>query len=237
MGDGFGDDGGDRSRVIDLAATYRVDPRDDATLRPAAPPPAPASAPPLPAAKGAALDTPLRTLTDAFTLWGKAIHDGVEQHIAPIMRRIDDTARVAENAERAASLAQLAVRNVPQRLDAAEATVVEAAGKAHTARGEVAGILNDRLPVLQDGLDRQRNDLGRHDALLADLSARLDRREIEAHSQSVELARLRASTTALAARLRRRTILGMAAVVLLAAAAVWLAWPQIATLAGLAAGH
>ncbi len=247
MGDGFDNGGADRPRVIDvlpskLAATYaaRTEPRDDGP----APPPAPApvrapgftAAPLAPATNGAALETPLRTLADAFTLWGKSIHDGVEQHVAPLMRRIDETARVAENAERAATVAQIAVRNVPQRLEAAEATVVEAAGKAHTARGEVAGILNDRLPSLQDNLDRQRGDLGRHEHVLADLADRLDRREVEAHAQSVELARLRAANATLAAKLRRRTVLGVLAVLALAAAAVWLAWPAIAKLVGIAAG-
>jgi hypothetical protein len=241
MGDGFDNDGGDRPRVIDLAATYvaRMDPGDDGTEPPVAPSRAPTltAAPLAPAAKGAALETPLRTLTDAFTLWGKAIHDGVEQHISPLMRRIDETAQVAENAERAAAVAQLAVRNVPQRLEAAEATVVEAAGKAHTARGEVAGILNDRLPALQDNLERQRGDLGRLDGLFADLADRIERREVEAHAQSVELARQRAATAALAAKLRHRTVAGVVAVLALTAAAMWLAWPHIAKLAGIAAGQ
>jgi hypothetical protein len=167
----------------------------------------------------AALDEPLRTLTDGLALFGRAINDAAAQHVQALAGHVDDLARRAADANAAAVAAQGGVRDMAQRVQGAEATAADAAQQAREARGHLQEIT--RL------LTEHASHADRIDAAFAAHTERLARLEAGAETGAMKIAGLIAANGALRQRAGRLRTFVILAFLALAALAAWTFWPEV----------
>jgi hypothetical protein len=177
----------------------------------------------------AALDEPLRTLTDGLALFGRAINDAAAQHVQALARHVDDLARRAADANAAATAAQGGVRDVAQRVQGAEATAADAAQQAREARGHLQEIT--RL------LTEHASHADRIDAAFAAHTERLARLEAGAETGAMKIAGLIAANGALRQRAGRLRTFVILAFLALAALAAWTFWPEVTKVVALLPMH
>jgi len=181
--------------------------------------------PPAPPTEGGALDAPLRTITDGFTLLGRAINQAVEQHVGRLEHHVGSLADRLDRAETTASSAEAAVH---ERVQGAEDMVRSTAAATQA-----------QLTEQSDQTDRLNLTLADHAERFARLETDAASRAAEIGDLTAEIGHLTAENTRLATRAGRLTA-GLVVVGLIAAAAVaaaWVGWPLGAKVAAALGGQ